>query len=82
MQLSVQLFGVVWVAVLLSFSLCQDNCRVQDGQPGQSGVPGRDGRPGPKGDKGKPGTVCILFKLPRSVLSFMTNCIIWQIKLI
>ncbi|XP_026794099.1 complement C1q subcomponent subunit A [Pangasianodon hypophthalmus] len=55
MQLSVHLFGVVWVAVLLSFSLCQDKCRVQDGKEGVQGVPGRDGLPGQKGEKGEPG---------------------------
>lgn len=55
MQLSVDLFGAVWVAALLSFSLCQDNCRVQDGKPGQPGVSGRDGRSGQKGEKGEPG---------------------------
>ncbi|KAK3555261.1 hypothetical protein QTP86_014873 [Hemibagrus guttatus] len=55
MQLSVHLFGVFWVAVLLSFSLCQDMCRVQDGKNGVPGVSGRDGWPGQKGEKGEPG---------------------------
>lgn len=55
MQLSVHLVGAVWVAVLLSFSLCQDNCQMKDGQPGEPGHPGRDGLPGQKGEKGKPG---------------------------
>lgn len=52
---SVHLFGAVLVAALLSFSLCQDNCRAQDGKPGQPGVSGRDGLPGKKGEKGEPG---------------------------
>lgn len=55
MQLAVSLFGAVLVAGLLSFSLCQDNCRVKDGAAGQQGIPGRDGRPGNKGEKGEPG---------------------------
>lgn len=55
MQLSLHLLGVVWVAVLLSFSLCQDFCRVQDGEPGKPGITGRDGWPGQKGQKGEPG---------------------------
>ncbi|XP_026989885.1 complement C1q subcomponent subunit A [Tachysurus fulvidraco] len=55
MKLSIHLFGVVWAAVLLSFSLCQDFCRVQDGKPGEPGVAGRDGWPGQKGEKGEPG---------------------------
>ncbi|XP_046723932.1 complement C1q subcomponent subunit A [Silurus meridionalis] len=55
MQLSVHLFAVVWVAALLSFILCQDNCRVQDGKAGQPGISGKDGWPGQKGEKGEPG---------------------------
>ncbi|XP_060747257.1 complement C1q subcomponent subunit A [Tachysurus vachellii] len=55
MKLSIHLFGVVWAAVLLSFSLCQDFCRVQDGKPGEPGVAGRNGWPGQKGEKGEPG---------------------------
>lgn len=56
MQLSVHLFGVFWVAVLLSFSLCQDVCRqAQSGKPGEPGISGRDGWPGQKGEIGEPG---------------------------
>lgn len=57
------LFGAVLVAALLSFSLCQDHCRGQDGKPGQPGVSGRDGLRGKKGEKGEPGICPILYGL-------------------
>ncbi|XP_066502179.1 complement C1q subcomponent subunit A [Hoplias malabaricus] len=50
-----RLFAAVCVCGLVSFSLGQPDCRLQDGKTGQDGVPGRDGWPGQKGEKGDSG---------------------------
>ncbi|XP_053333941.1 complement C1q subcomponent subunit A [Clarias gariepinus] len=65
MKLSFHLFGVVWVAILLSISLCQETCTVPGGKPG---VPGTSGSPGQKGQKGEKGQSGLQLELSKEDL--------------